>query len=450
MEVPSNGQPDFGEWSGEQPAVHPAIARAFRVLDGSGFPWVLLRGENDLARPEGDVDVLVGADRIQRLDALLSGVGFRRMAARGHGSHRFYFCYDAAEELWLKLDIVSEISFGPLQQWHTPLARGCLKRRLRNGLLWLPATTEQAWLLLLHFMLDKGGAVRPGQMDRLRVAGALASTDDVIAAYVDQQVGPGTAAQLLRLARSGSPGDFRNPAVRMASALTRNAPLRARMTAAKNRVLRLIGPTFPGRSGRGLVVAVMGSEGEGKTALLQQLGKTFPIPSRYIRLGSTEPGRWDGLLKRIPGGRAGGQTISGARRALAANYHYLRGRLVLVDRPDYSISLPGVTATTAAGRMETLAYALAPDPDVLLVLDGPTRAVSAPGGGPSHEFLERRRHAPRDVGERRPRTYGFDAGQPQPIIQRLATEIVWGQLAGSGPAASGQPHSATPEAGGQP
>ncbi|MET1022434.1 MAG: hypothetical protein ABWX69_09580 [Arthrobacter sp.] len=456
MEVPSSGEADPGEWGGEQPDIHPLIARAFRVLEESGFPWVLLRGEDDLARPDGDVDILVGADRIQRLDGPLAAVGFRRLSARGHGSHRFYFCYDATEDLWLKLDVVTEITFGPLQQWQTPLARGCLKRRIRNGLLWLPATTEQAWLQLLHIMLDKGGAVKPGRMDRVRVAGALASIDDVIAAYVDQQVGPGTAAQLLRLVRAGSSSDFRAPAVRMASAFTRNAPLRTRMTAAKSRLLRLIGPTFPGRFGRGIVVGVVGSEGPGKTALLHRLGESFPVPGRYVRLGSMGPGRWDGLLRRVPGGRFGCQTISQTWRALAAEYHYLRGRLVLVDWPAYSIAPPRSAAAAAKDRTETaLAFAVAPAPEVILVLDGPTGVLSEPGGGPADEFRKRRRHGRRDGVERLPRTCVFDAAQPQALIQRLAAEVVWGQLAGSAaPAAaqagSGQPGFPTPESGGQP
>jgi hypothetical protein len=453
MDVPSNRQADPGEWSGEQPDIHPTIARAFRALDGSGLPWVLLRGEDDLVRPHGDVDILVGDGQSQRVDTLLAGVGFRRVLARGHGSHRFYFSYDATEDLWLKLDIVSEISFGPFQQWHTGLAGGCLKRRIRNGLLWLPATTEQAWLQLLHTMLDKGGAVRPERMETIRVAGALASTDDVIAAYVDRQVGPGTAAELLKLVRSGGFDDFRDPARRMASALTRNAPLRSRVTAGRNRVLRLLSPTFPGRFSRGIVVGAMGPKGAGKTTLLHRLGETFPIPSRYVSLGMTGPGRWDGWITRLPGGRPGLMTIRQIRGALAAKYHCLRGRVVVIDRPAYDAPLPVSAETPDGSRKETaLASALVPEADVLLVLDAPGEVLYAGARVHSPEVLEKWRQAHLERAKRLPKTWVVDAAQPPPLLQRAATAIVWSQLAGTSPdlAAAAQPGTQTPEPGEQP
>ena len=429
MEVPMNGQTDPGEWNGEQPDIHPAVARAFRALEGSGLPWVLLRGEDDLVRPTGDVDVLVADGEFPRLDALLAGAGFRRVVAHGHGSHRFYFSYDATEDLWLKLDIVSEISFGPLQQWPTLLAKGCLQRRIRNGLLWLPATTEQAWLQLLHIMLDKGGAVRPERMETVRVAGALASTDDVIAAFVDRQVGPGTAAQLLKLVRSGTFDDFRGPARRMAAALTRNAPLRTRLAAGRNRLLRLLSPTFPGRFSRGIVVDVVGPEGAVKTALLGRLGENFPIPSRYVSLGLGANGHRDGWLTRTPGGRPDQQAIRQLRGALAAKYHYRRGRLVLVDRPSDDASLTDHAGTTAGGRTETvLAAAVAPKPDVLLVLDAPAEVMFAGNGGHPPEVLEKWRQARLAAAKRLPNAWVVDAEQAQPLLQRVATGIVWGQV----------------------
>lgn len=419
MEVSSNGPADPGEWNGEQPDIHPMIASAFRALDGLG-PWVLLRGEDDLVRPAGDVDVLVGDGHIQHLDKVLEGVGFRRLLAPGHGSHRFYFCYDSAADLWLKLDIVSEISFGPYQQWPTPLARGCLKRRIRNGLLWLPATTEQAWLQLLHTMLDKGGRVRPDRLDTVRIAGTLASTNDAVAAYVDRQVGPGTAAQLLELARSGSVEDLPGPALRMAAALTGNAPLRSRLLAGRNRASRLIGPTFRGRFGRGIVVGVVGPEGEAKAALLRGLREAFPLPGRHVHVGGNEPGRWDGWLGRVPGGRLGPEMIRRLRGAVAARYHCRRGRLVLMDGPAYESSLRRFAGPAAGGWRRG---SWAPRPDVLLELDSPGRAV------PGARRLRNR--------------WVLDSAQPQPALRRLAAGIVWAQVTGSAPPQAASGGSAT-------
>lgn len=448
-----DGQADPGEWNGEQPDIHPSIAGAFRALDRAGLPWVLLRGEDDLVRPDGDVDILLGDGHTQRLDSVLAGAGFRRVVARGHGSHRFYFSYDAAEDLWLKLDIVSEISFGPYQQWHTPLAGGCLKRRIRNGLLWLPATTEQAWLQLLHIMLDKGGYVRPERMETVRIAGALASTDDVIASFVDRQVGPGTAAQLLGLVRSGSFDEFRGPALRMASALTRNAPWRTRFTAGRNRVLRLLSPTFPGRFSRGVVVGVIGPRGPVKTSLMQGVGAGFPVPSRSVSFAVGKTGRWDRRLTRITGGRFSPDMFAQLVGALAATYHYRRGRLVLVDRRAYDTQLPGPPARIDRDRTEhRLAAALVPEPDILLVLDAPAEILFGADAGHPPETLERYRQDQLEGAKRLGKTRIIDAALPQPAIRRAAIQILWQHVAGSFPelAAPGPPAPPAPEAGGQP
>lgn len=74
-------------------AVHPTVAKAFHVLDETGLPWVLLRGEDDLALPSGDVDILVARELLPDLDKLMNGIGLCRVHATGHGSHRFYFGY---------------------------------------------------------------------------------------------------------------------------------------------------------------------------------------------------------------------------------------------------------------------------------------------------------------------------------------------------------------------
>ncbi|HEU4666534.1 MAG TPA: hypothetical protein VFS79_02640, partial [Arthrobacter sp.] len=68
--------------SGNQQAtsadVHEQLGLAFQAMDATGLPWLLLRGENDLFRPVGDVDVLVAPAMLPSLDELLREVGFCR------------------------------------------------------------------------------------------------------------------------------------------------------------------------------------------------------------------------------------------------------------------------------------------------------------------------------------------------------------------------------------
>jgi hypothetical protein len=240
----SNSSEAFPEDEGSEPVLmHAAVAEAFRVLSASGMAWMLLRGENDLLRPSGELSILVDAEHPPLLDELMSRIGFRRVRAAGHGSHRFYFTY--LGQTWVKLDIVSDISFGPFQQWRTTLAPGCLSRRKQIGILWLPASADQAWLQLLHLFLDKG-KMSPEQFETAAVAGAIASADDEIAEFVDSHMGWGTADALLDLVAAERWDDLPVFAARMARAYTAAQPLRSRLRGLSNRILRLSGVRVEG------------------------------------------------------------------------------------------------------------------------------------------------------------------------------------------------------------
>ncbi|GAA1275764.1 hypothetical protein [Arthrobacter pascens] len=418
---------DEGHHSVHEPGLlptvlHPDVAKVFDALDGSGLPWLLVRGEHDLARPSGDVDILVAREQLPGLDHLMAGIGFRRVLASGHGSHRFYFAYAGPDDLWLKLDFVSDISFGPYQQWRTALASGCLSRRVRNGPFWLPDPADQAWLQLLHLVLDKG-EVRPERVGIASRAASAASTGDVIAEFLDRRVGPGAAGQLLNLVRAGRFDQVPAMAARMRSAWTMSAQRRPSLLAVANRAQRLLTPRLRGRAP---VVGVMAPDGAGKTTLLRSLGPAVPLPSSYVYMGMWGAGPWDAWLSRIPGGRLGKKVFRLVRGGLAARYHSLRGRVVLMDRVAYDAVLPGSTDNSVLGRItNAMAFYLVPDPDVLLVLDAPGEVMFARKGEHSAEILEGRRQAYLQLADSLPQARVLDAVQPQDEVQRQATDIVW-------------------------
>ena len=414
-------------------AVHPTVAKAFHALDESGLPWVLLRGEDDLALPSGDVDILVASGLLPRLDELMNGIGLCRVRAAGHGSHRFYFGYSDADELWLKLDIVSEISFGPFQQWRTPLAPGCLERRVRNGALWMPAPADQAWLLLLHLALDKG-EIQPQREEAARAAAAVASSGDRIAAYVDQRGGTGAAAQLLELVRSNRFGEAPAMAARLRSGWTNGALWRTRFLAVANRASRLLSPRLPGR---GLVVGVMAPDGAGKTTLLHGLRAAFPIPTAYVYMGMWGAGPWDGWLHRVPGGRTAKKLFRVLKGGMAARYHRVRGRVVLMDRVAYDALLPGAADSKPKGGLSNaLAVWLGAAPDLLLVLDVPGEVMFSRKGEHTAEILEKWRQSYLQLADRLPGSRILDAAQPRHLVQRLATKTVWRSLCPAAPETS--------------
>lgn len=405
--------------------LHPDVAKVFQALENSGQPWLLLRGERDLARPSGDVDILVAKDLLPSLDRLMAGAGFRRVQASGHGSHRFYFAYSIPDALWLKMDVVSDIAFGRFQQWRTPLAAGCIGRRVPRGPFWLPAPADQAWLQLLHLVLDKG-EVRPDRAAIGRRAASAASEDGPIPEFLDRRLGTGTACHVLELLRSGTFEEVPALAARMRSGWTRSRQARPLLLALVNRARRLLVPRL---QGSGPVVGVMAPDGAGKTTLLRGLGAAFPVPSSYVYMGLWGASRWDPLLRRIPGGRLGKKVFRLVRGGLAARYHSFRGRLVLMDRVAYDAVLPGSTDTSIIGRITNgLAFLLAPDPDILLVLDAPGRVMFARKGEHSVEILEERRQAYLQLADTLPNARVLDATRPQSMVQRTATEVVWRKI----------------------
>ena len=158
-----------------------AVAKALPALDAAGVRWCLLRGADQLHRPDGDVDVLVDRRAHRDLPALLANAGFSPTRAWGYGPHRFF-----VDRAGLKLDVVSELAFGRHQELPTRSADAVLMRRVRDHALWLPAPADAFWALLLHVLLDRGW-VRPRRARELvtlapRARGAASPLADVVAA----------------------------------------------------------------------------------------------------------------------------------------------------------------------------------------------------------------------------------------------------------------------------
>ncbi|PNI08792.1 hypothetical protein CXX84_09410 [Arthrobacter sp. AFG7.2] len=409
------------------PGINSSLIAVFRELDNAGSPWVLLRGELDLVRPAGDVDLLVSPDLLARLDGLLAGVGFRRVIALGHGSHRFYFRYLAGEDLWLKLDIVSDISFGYFQELGTDLASGCLQRRTALGPLWLPQAQDQAWLQILHLVLDKG-EVASSRVPAARSAAALASGADPVAAYLDRTLGDGTAEELLGVLQSGSFDEVpaKAAALKRIWTGTRVPPW---LVSSTSRALRRVGPRL---KGRGPVVGALAPDGAGKTTLLHGLRSGCPLPSAYVYMGLWSSSPQDRWLQKIRGGFLVRKVFRILRAGLAARYHSLRGRVVLMDRLAFDALLPGSQARSRLGALtDAFALRFQPRPDLVLVLDAPGELMFARKGEHSPQILEGWRNAYLELAEDIPSAYILDAGESASTVRLKATELLWNVLAGT-------------------
>jgi hypothetical protein len=174
--------------------VHPAVARCLERLDGSGARWCLLRGGRDLDSLAGDVDLLVDRRDLRPVRELLARAGFAELRAWGHRPHRFFVANVPGEAGRLKLDVVTELAFGPHAELRTAAAGAVLARRVRRGRLVHPSAADAFWALLLHLLLD-GGRARAGRATELALLAGSGRLDSPLRTLVDRACPPGWDAE---------------------------------------------------------------------------------------------------------------------------------------------------------------------------------------------------------------------------------------------------------------
>jgi len=346
------------------------------------------------------------------------------MIAHGRGSHRFYVRYVPEEDLWLKLDFVSKIDFGQFQEYPTTLERPCLQRRRRDGSLSRLDPQDEAWIVLLHLLLDKDKI--PEARRELAVAAAEIVTEfDMVPSTVRVLTKHRTTTRhLLEAVRKHD----LELAGGIADDLRRHWDPRRLLAINATRIVRrfrrkLSGLTI-GRMGPGRVVAILGPDGAGKTTLAQGLVESLPMPSRSVYMGLWRTGRWDNVIRLVPGARLSRSLLRALAASLALSYHKLRGRLVVVDRFLYD-AFTGEDNSAGGRILALVASRMAPRLDLALVLDAPGITMFARKGEDSPALLERRRQAYLNLGNLVPNLVVLDATELADAVRRRASAEIW-------------------------
>ncbi|MCW3048938.1 MAG: hypothetical protein JWO74_3222 [Solirubrobacterales bacterium] len=406
---------------------HPVLRRLFTDLEERGLLWTLLRRPSSLAAPTGDVDILVSPADADALREVAAGLGFVPVPGWESAPDLLLVSYDRPSDRWLVLDVTTTVSFRAPRSWELADTAGQVlaRRQLLDGIA-LPADEDAFWLLLLHCLLDKR-RVASHYRGPLQQLVATGSRSPIGRAACGAAGGRLTPQPFEDAVRAGAWETLDELGGRLAAELRRHRPVHERWRACSKHVVATARKPFLVPRRRGVNLALLGPNGVGKSTAAAAVQRSFPFESRIVYMG----------VWKAAGGSPARQTAEVVTRPariwcryLLAQYHQLRGRLVIYDRYVYEARLPAAPPLVAAKRpyFWLLAHVV-PPAEALVVLDVPGDVAYGRKQEDEPDELESERRFYAGLAGRVPSFELVDAAVGPETVRAEITAIVWRDLA---------------------
>ncbi len=404
--------------------VNPRLRAAFDALRSANARWCLLRGRDRLARPEGDVDLLVHRADVAGARDALRAAGFATLRVWARGTQSFLLGRDSASDCWIYLHVTTETAFGAFHALRCDAAAAVLSRVTWFEGVPMPDADDRFWWTLLHGILDKG---RLRDVHRMALAelGLRASTGSVLARQVARVLPEGWSIDaLLGAARAERWSEIEALGPPLAARWSSADPSTARRELL-HRASLLAAKVRETVTRRGVSVALLAPDGAGKSTLSESLGNAlfFRVSRFYLGL---EGGPFANAGRsRVPFGGIARRLVYLWRTYLRARCDQARRRFVVFDRYPYEALLPPQPGSRRLSRWRRtiLGHAL-PRPDLVVVLDAPGDVLHRRKPEHTPERLERDRAGYRDLA-RRLGAVVVDAVRPPEEVRRDVIDAIW-------------------------